>query len=145
CRRRRPCSCGRPPRARGRSGRQGAARRRGRRVRGNLADRPNGRSRPWRGRSWAPSPGIRDPPQASRVRWGREGGRPGSASWLAACPAIEQNPTMDLRIETELEEDGRWIAEVPQLPGVLVYGATAEEAATNAEALALRVLAERLE
>jgi len=30
---------------------------------------------------------------------------------------------MDLRIETELEEDGRWIAEVPQLPGVLVYGA----------------------
>jgi predicted RNase H-like HicB family nuclease len=52
---------------------------------------------------------------------------------------------MDLRIETELEEDGRWIAEVPQLPGVLAYGATAEEAATKAEALALRVLAERLE
>ena len=52
---------------------------------------------------------------------------------------------MDLRIETELEDDGRWIAEVPQLPGVLAYGATAEEAATKAEALALRVLAERLE
>ena len=52
---------------------------------------------------------------------------------------------MNLRIETELEEDGRWIAEVPQLPGVLAYGATAEEAATKAEALALRVLAERLE
>ena len=52
---------------------------------------------------------------------------------------------MDLSIETELEEDGRWIAEVPQLPGVLAYGATAEEAATKAEALALRVLAERLE
>jgi predicted RNase H-like HicB family nuclease len=52
---------------------------------------------------------------------------------------------MDLRIETELEEDGRWIAEVPQLPGVLAYGATAEEAATKVEALALRVLAERLE
>jgi predicted RNase H-like HicB family nuclease len=52
---------------------------------------------------------------------------------------------MNLRIETELEEDGRWIAEVPQLPGVLVYGATAEEAAARAEALALRVLAERLE
>jgi predicted RNase H-like HicB family nuclease len=50
---------------------------------------------------------------------------------------------MDLRIETELEDDGRWIAEVPQLPGVLAYGATAEEAATKAEALALRVLAER--
>jgi len=52
---------------------------------------------------------------------------------------------MDLRIETEREDDGRWIAEVPQLPGVLAYGATAEEAATKAEALALRVLAERLE
>ncbi len=52
---------------------------------------------------------------------------------------------MDLHIETELEEDGRWIAEVPQLPGVLAYGATAEEAAAKAEVLALRVLAERLE
>ena len=52
---------------------------------------------------------------------------------------------MDLSIETELEEDGRWIAEVPQLPGVLAYGTTAEEAAAKAEVLALRVLAERLE
>ena len=52
---------------------------------------------------------------------------------------------MDLSIETELEEDGRWIAEVPQLPGVLAYGATAEEAAAKAEVLALRVLAERLD
>ena len=52
---------------------------------------------------------------------------------------------MDLHIETEREEGGRWIAEVPQLPGVLAYGATAEEAAIKAEALALRVLAERLE
>jgi predicted RNase H-like HicB family nuclease len=52
---------------------------------------------------------------------------------------------MHLRIETELEEDGRWIAEIPQLPGVLAYGVTAEEAAIKAEALALRVLAERLE
>jgi predicted RNase H-like HicB family nuclease len=52
---------------------------------------------------------------------------------------------MDLRIEIELEDDGRWIAEVPQLPGVLAYGTTAEEAAAKAEALAFRVLAERLE
>jgi predicted RNase H-like HicB family nuclease len=52
---------------------------------------------------------------------------------------------MNLSIETELEEDGRWIAEVPQLPGVLAYGATADEAAAKAEVLALRVLAERLE
>ena len=50
-----------------------------------------------------------------------------------------------LTIEYEQEEDGRWIAEVPGLPGVLAYGATADEAMAKAEALALRVLAERLE
>ena len=49
------------------------------------------------------------------------------------------------RIETEREDDGRWIAEVPALPGVLAYGATREAAIANVQALALRVLAERLE
>ena len=52
---------------------------------------------------------------------------------------------MNFTIENEQEEDGRWIAEVPQLPGVLAYGATRDEAMLKAEALALRVLAERLE
>ena len=52
---------------------------------------------------------------------------------------------MNLTIETELEDDGRWIAEVPQLPGVLAYGTTEDEAASKAEVLALRVLAEQLE
>jgi predicted RNase H-like HicB family nuclease len=52
---------------------------------------------------------------------------------------------MHLRIETELEDDGRWLAEIPQLPGVLAYGTTAKEASAKAETLALRVLAERLE
>jgi predicted RNase H-like HicB family nuclease len=52
---------------------------------------------------------------------------------------------MHLSIEYEHEEDGRWLAEVPELPGVLTYGATAEEAMVKAEALALRVLADRLE
>ena len=52
---------------------------------------------------------------------------------------------MNFNIEYEREEDGRWIAEVPQLPGVLAYGTTADEAMTKAEALALRVPAERLE
>ena len=52
---------------------------------------------------------------------------------------------MQLRIETEIEDDGRWIAEIPQLPGVLAYGATAEEASAKAEILALRVLAEQPE
>jgi predicted RNase H-like HicB family nuclease len=52
---------------------------------------------------------------------------------------------MNFSIEYEQEEDGRWLAEVPQLPGVLTYGATADEAMAKAEVLALRVLAERLE
>jgi predicted RNase H-like HicB family nuclease len=52
---------------------------------------------------------------------------------------------MNFTIEHEREEDGRWIAEVPELPGVLAYGATRDEAMVKAEALALRVLAERLE
>lgn len=48
-------------------------------------------------------------------------------------------------IEFEKETDGRWIAEVKELPGVLCYGATRREAQAKAEALALRVVAERLE
>ena len=52
---------------------------------------------------------------------------------------------MHLNIEIEREDDGRWIAEIPQLPGVLAYGANPDEASARAEILALRVLAERLE
>ena len=52
---------------------------------------------------------------------------------------------MNFTIECEREEDGRWLAEVPELPGVLAYGVSAEEATSRAEVLALRVLAERLE
>jgi predicted RNase H-like HicB family nuclease len=52
---------------------------------------------------------------------------------------------MKFEIECEREDDGRWLAEVPQLPGVLAYGASADEAMAKAEILALRVLAERLE
>ena len=48
-------------------------------------------------------------------------------------------------IDTEVEEDGRWIAEVLEIPGALTYGTTAEEATAKAQALALRILAERLE
>jgi predicted RNase H-like HicB family nuclease len=50
-----------------------------------------------------------------------------------------------LRIEIDQEEDGRWIAEVPDLPGVLVYGQTEVEARTKATALALHVIADRIE
>ena len=49
------------------------------------------------------------------------------------------------KVETEVEADGRWIAEVPDLPGVLAYGSTEKEALASAQALALRVLADRIE
>ena len=52
---------------------------------------------------------------------------------------------MNLKIEIDREEDGRWIAEVPDLPGVLVYGQTRAEAVAKVEALALRVIADRIE
>ncbi|MDZ4656753.1 MAG: type II toxin-antitoxin system HicB family antitoxin [Bythopirellula sp.] len=50
-----------------------------------------------------------------------------------------------LRVEVEREEDGRWIAEVMDLPGVQAYGPTREEAVERAQALSLRVMADRLE
>jgi predicted RNase H-like HicB family nuclease len=50
-----------------------------------------------------------------------------------------------MRIEIDREEEGRWIGEVPDLPGVLAYGASREEAVAKAEALALRVIADRLD
>ena len=48
-------------------------------------------------------------------------------------------------IELDREEDGRWLAEIPDLPGVLCYGTSRDEAIARVQALALRVLAERLE
>ena len=50
-----------------------------------------------------------------------------------------------MHIELELEEDGRWIVEVVDLPGVMTYGKTREEAISKVKALALRVLADRVE
>lgn len=52
---------------------------------------------------------------------------------------------MNYSLEVEQEEDGRWLAEVSALPGVLAYGTSREEAMAKAEVLALRVLAEQLE
>jgi predicted RNase H-like HicB family nuclease len=52
---------------------------------------------------------------------------------------------MNFTIEIELEDDGRWIAEVMELPGVLVYGQTREEATAKVQALALHVVADKLE
>lgn len=52
---------------------------------------------------------------------------------------------MPLTVEVEQEDDGRWIAEVPELPGVLTYGQTRQEAIDRAQALSFRVLADRLD
>jgi predicted RNase H-like HicB family nuclease len=52
---------------------------------------------------------------------------------------------MRFTIEVEQEEDGRWLAEIPELPGVLIYGQTRTEAIARVQALALRALADRLE
>jgi predicted RNase H-like HicB family nuclease len=52
---------------------------------------------------------------------------------------------MTFKIEVEQEEDGRWLAEVLELPGVLAYGESQEAAVSKVQALALRVVAERLE
>ena len=52
---------------------------------------------------------------------------------------------LQFTVETEQEDDGRWIAEVLELPGVLAYGPTREAALASTQALALRVVAERLE
>lgn len=52
---------------------------------------------------------------------------------------------MTFKVEVEQEEDGRWIAEVVELPGVLAYGRTPQEAKAKVQALALRVVADRLE
>ncbi len=51
---------------------------------------------------------------------------------------------MTLTVDIEQETDGRWIAEIPELPGVLAYGHTAQDAQAKAQALALRVIADRL-
>jgi len=53
--------------------------------------------------------------------------------------------SMNFTIEFEEEADGRWIAEVPEIPGAMVYGKTKDEASAKVQALALRVLAEQLE
>jgi predicted RNase H-like HicB family nuclease len=55
------------------------------------------------------------------------------------------NMALHYQIETEIEDDGRWIAEAVGLPGVLAYGCTQDEAISHVEAIALRVIADRVE
>jgi predicted RNase H-like HicB family nuclease len=62
-----------------------------------------------------------------------------------AFPEFEGLAEMILNVEIERESDDRWIGEVLELPGVLAYGASEQEARAKVQALALRVLADRLE
>lgn len=71
----------------------------------------------------------------------------GTAARKAQYRGVVSNQAvpMDFTIEYEQESDNRWLAEVPELPGVLAYGASSDEALRKAEVLALRVWAERSE
>ncbi len=61
-------------------------------------------------------------------------------------PGRNTSPTKSVyKIGTEREADGRWVAEIPQLPGVMAYGSTEKEAIVAVQTLALRVLADRIE
>ena len=64
---------------------------------------------------------------------------------MATVPRSPEGGSESFKIEFDREEDGRWIAEIPLLPGVMVYGETKEDAEVKVTALALRVLAERTE
>ena len=57
---------------------------------------------------------------------------------------LRQNANVNLSIELDREDDGRWIAEALELPGVMAYGETREEAISNTERLAIEVIADRI-
>lgn len=87
---------------------------------------------------------------ALRIESGKEHGLPSPAQVPVrgvARVSLLTDPARQMRltIETEREDDGRWIAEVIELPGVMAYGESREDATRRAKALALRVVAERLE
>ena len=68
--------------------------------------------------------------------------------WYTQFVVIKQAAqagAFNLKVEFSREDDGRWIADIPALPGVTVYGRTRKQALVSAEALALRVIADRLE
>jgi predicted RNase H-like HicB family nuclease len=65
--------------------------------------------------------------------------------WRRRNGSMYNEVMITLSVELEQEEDGRWIAEISELPGVLAYGETPADARAKAQALALRVVADRLE
>jgi len=83
--------------------------------------------------------GCRSPRSSTLVFAGQLGIR------TLAVDSVAEAGGMQFRVELEQEDDGRWIAEVPELPGVMSYGATPQDAQAKVQALALRVVADRLE
>src|ERR671932_246659 len=69
----------------------------------------------------------------------------GNMTTARSADRTRSEDAMNFTIEVETEEDGRWIAEVLEIPGVMAYGPTRAEAVARVQALALRVLADRLE
>jgi predicted RNase H-like HicB family nuclease len=90
---------------------------------------------------------FRHPARASRLdpRRSRSAGRWGNLLTFDEAGRSACDFPMTFTVESEREEDGRWIAEIPDLPGVLAYGNSADEARAKVQALALRVLADRIE
>jgi len=82
-------------------------------------------------------------PHNAALRRRREGRLSAKASGFYG--RLGYSSDMNFKVEVDREDDGRWIAEVAELPGVLVYGDSAKQAQARAQALALRVLADRLE
>jgi predicted RNase H-like HicB family nuclease len=70
---------------------------------------------------------------------------PPEGCMIASQPPAVLRGRVEFHIEVEREEDGRWLADVPELSGVMAYGKTQEEAKANAEALALRVIADKIQ
>jgi predicted RNase H-like HicB family nuclease len=70
---------------------------------------------------------------------------PAWSAWDDVWRSVTICAMSEFTVDIDREEDGRWIGEVAELPGVLTYGATREEAVAKAKALAFRVLADRLE
>ncbi len=66
-------------------------------------------------------------------------------SYTIRMKRAAKSTAFDLKVEFDREADGRWVADIPALPGVMVYGRTRKQALAAVEALALRVIADRLE
>ena len=66
------------------------------------------------------------------------------SSWATSTAGWAYNEVVHLSIDIDREEDGRWIAEALELPGVMTYGQTREEAISNTERLAIEVIADRI-